>query len=170
MKMRQSETAATVVGVRERLKRLDVMYQHFPIYFVTACTAKRKQLLATETVHRDFKEFASSGPNYGAWVGAFVFMPDHFHLFVAVDDQKLGLSRWGKALKGKLSSALRVPGTSAPYWQKGFFDHVLRSAESYSQKWEYVRENPVRVGLVKRWEDWPYLGEIFDLRFHDWRL
>jgi len=39
-------------------------------------------------------------------------------------------------------------------------DHVLRSNESYSQKWNYVRENPVRAGLVKSAEDWPYQGEI----------
>ena len=32
--------------------------------------------------------------------------------------------------------------------QEGFFDHLLRSYESYAQKWEYVRENPVRAGLV----------------------
>lgn len=47
-----------------------------------------------------------------------------------------------------------------PVWQRGFFDHVLRSDESYAQKWDYVRENPVRAGLVKRAEDWPYAGEI----------
>ena len=35
-----------------------------------------------------------------------------------------------------------------------------RSDESYSQKWNYVRENPVRAGLVKSVEDWPYQGEI----------
>ena len=34
-------------------------------------------------------------------------------------------------------------------WQEEFFDHVLRSSESYSQKWNYVKENPVRAGLVK---------------------
>jgi REP-associated tyrosine transposase len=27
-----------------------------------------------------------------------------------------------------------------PLWQPGFFDHLLRNDESYSQKWEYVRE------------------------------
>ena len=44
--------------------------------------------------------------------------------------------------------------------QRGFFDHLLRSAESYGQKWNYVRENPVRAGLVEKAEDWPYAGEI----------
>jgi len=46
-----------------------------------------------------------------------------------------------------------------PIWQAEFFDHVLRSAHSYDQKWVYVRENPVRAGLVARPEDWPHAGE-----------
>jgi hypothetical protein len=37
---------------------------------------------------------------------------------------------------------------------------VLRSDESYSQKWNYVRENPARTGLVNSEEDLPYQGEI----------
>jgi hypothetical protein len=51
----------------------------------------------------------------------------------------------------------------SPHWEKDFFDHVMRSEESYEQKWLYVRENPVRAGLVKRWEDWSYQGEIHHL-------
>jgi len=45
-------------------------------------------------------------------------------------------------------------------WQPGFFDHILRNDESYSQKWQYVYENPVRTGLVESPDQWPYQGEI----------
>ncbi len=48
-------------------------------------------------------------------------------------------------------------------WQQGFFDHVLRSEESYAQKSEYVRQNPVRAGLTTRADDWPFQGEIHPL-------
>jgi hypothetical protein len=44
--------------------------------------------------------------------------------------------------------------------RRGFFDHLLRSDESYAEKWNYVRENPVRAGLAQSGEDWPYAGEI----------
>jgi hypothetical protein len=47
-----------------------------------------------------------------------------------------------------------------PIWQRGFFDHLLRSEESYAQKWDYVRGNPVRAQLVEKVEDWPYAGEF----------
>ena len=45
-------------------------------------------------------------------------------------------------------------------WQREFFDHILRSEESYSQKWNYVRDNPVRAGLVRSADAWKYAGEI----------
>ena len=47
-----------------------------------------------------------------------------------------------------------------PAWQEGFFDHLLRSGESYAEKWNYVRMNPVRAGLIEQSEDWPYAGKV----------
>lgn len=46
-------------------------------------------------------------------------------------------------------------------WQEGFHDHKFRTPESETRKWEYVCLNPVRAGLVKRPEEWPFGGEIF---------
>jgi hypothetical protein len=40
------------------------------------------------------------------------------------------------------------------------FSIILRSDESYAEKWNYVRENPVRAGLVRNASEWPYQGEI----------
>ncbi len=51
-------------------------------------------------------------------------------------------------------------GIKAPFWQKEFFDHLIRSGESYSEKWEYMRQNPVRAGLVSNADDWKYSGHI----------
>ena len=62
-------------------------------------------------------------------------------------------------LKQALAKHIALTGTS-PIWQRGFFDHVLRNDESYEDKWNYVRENPVRAGLVTKADDWPYSGEI----------
>jgi len=106
--------------VPDRLKRLDIIYHHSPIYFVTTSAASRRRLLANEAIHSAFKIFTDSGPNYGAWLGAYVLMPDHLHLFVSIDDQQIRLSAWMKALKGTLSSELRAKGCASPYWQKGF--------------------------------------------------
>jgi len=61
-------------------------------------------------------------------------------------------------------------GVAPSHWQKGFFDHVLRSQESAGEKWKYVRENPVRAGLVEYSSEWRYLGEIFALDYRVERL
>jgi putative transposase len=104
--------------------------------------------------------------NTGAWVGAYVIMPDHLHLFVSMDDQRIMLSAWMKSLKNTASKALRMNRIPPPHWQKTFFDHLVRNSESYSEKWSYVRENPVLAGLVSKNEDWAFMGEIFALEYH----
>jgi REP element-mobilizing transposase RayT len=90
-------------------------------------------------------------------------MPDHLHAFVALDAERVNLPALMKSLKNVLSKKLRERGVAPPHWQKGFFDHVLRSQESAGEKWKYVRENPVRAGLVGYSSEWRYLGEIFAL-------
>ncbi len=149
----------------ERFARLERIFVRAPIYFVTACTAARQALLATAEAHSALIEFAERGEALGAWMGAYVLMPDHLHAFVALDDERISLSSWMKSLKHALSKTLRSGGVTSPLWQKGFFDHVLRSEESAAQKWEYVRDNPVRAGLVSSWQEWPYAGEIFPLEY-----
>ena len=83
-------------------------------------------------------------------------MPDHIHLFVC-GDADFVLSRWLAGLMRVISKALAVRGE---FWQPTFFDHILRSDESYSEKWEYICQNPVRAGLVKESEGWKYQGEV----------
>ena len=145
---------------KPRLRRLDRFYTSCPIYFVTACTQARNRWLSCTEIHKCFTAFCTRGAERGALVGRYVLMPDHLHLFVAFQPGELNLSDWMKSLKNTLSKTLREMGKPAPHWQDGFFDHVLRSSESYGQKWLYSRENPVRSGLVSRPMDWPYQGEI----------
>jgi putative transposase len=139
---------------KQRLSRLDVIFVDAPIYFVTACTVERRKSLAHPAVHKALIEFANDGPAHGAWLGRYVLMPDHLHAFVALDDEKITLGKWMKSLKNTLSKTLRARKISSPHWQKTFFDHVLRTSESYTEKWEYVHANPARAGLVQRAEDW----------------
>ena len=58
-----------------------------------------------------------------------------------------------------------VLASGAPQWkfQSRGWHHRLRDGENYSEKWLYVQENPVRKGLCKRIEDWPFKGKVFDL-------
>ena len=62
----------------------------------------------------------------------------------------------------------RVPPVrNPPLFQRDCWDRQLRTGESYAQKWEYVRNNPVRKGLVAAADDWPYQGELNVLVWHE---
>lgn len=151
----------------DRLRRLNYHFQRSPIYFVTTCTNERRRILSEASLHARLIEFGKEGSAHGAWLGAYVVMPDHLHVFVVIDDRRLPLSTWMKSLKNILSAVLRERHIPSPHWQKGFFDHILGNGESYSAKWHYVRENPVRAGLVADWRDWPFVGQIFNLGFRN---
>jgi REP element-mobilizing transposase RayT len=96
-------------------------------------------------------------------VGRYVVMPDHLHLFVD-GGEKFDLGLWMRGLKRAIAKALTPSPMDGKIWQPGFFDHLLRSSESYEEKWQYVRSNPVRAGLVDDTDRWPYQGEI--VRIH----
>ena len=70
-------------------------------------------------------------------------------------------------MKNFLSKQLRRQAIPPPHWQKGFFDHVIRTGKSYSEKWNYVILNPVRAGLSKSPSEWPYQGEINPIWFSE---
>jgi putative transposase len=108
-------------------------------------------------------EFEAALARHGWMVGSFVVMPDHLHFFCAPggNDIAAPLSRFIGAFKQwSAKDIVGVANLSAPLWQREFFNHVLRSKESYDAKQQYVMANPVRAGLVLRPEDWPYRGEI----------
>jgi putative transposase len=150
---------------KPRLQRLDRLFTSEPVFFITACTPDRRRILANNTVQKAFVRFATDAAARGIFVGRYVIMPDHLHFFVAFAPTAPALSLWIKSLKNSLSKALRKQAVASPHWQKGFFDHVLRSDESYNEKWAYVVENPVRAGLVDAVSAWPYQGEIHPLEY-----
>jgi putative transposase len=136
-----------------------------PLYFVTFNTSKRESILARDEVHEAFCMFCTRAQEHDVAVGRYVIMPDHIHLFVALPIDGMALPRWVQSLRNVIGKKLGQLGISKPHWQEGFFDHLLRSHESYSQKWEYVRMNPVRAKLCDRPESWPYQGEIVRIPF-----
>ena len=150
--------------------RLPVIFQRYdpPLYLVTFNTLLRRPLLACDAVHDAFREYAERGLAFHVATGRYVLMPDHVHVFVRIG-RDMTLRRWESGLKqrlGKTLTMLRREPTAVPglkiksFWQPGFFDHLLRHSECYSEKWDYVWRNPVRAGLAARPEDWPYQGEI----------
>jgi REP element-mobilizing transposase RayT len=143
--------------IKDRPHRLDLIFPDAPLFFVTFCTRDRRRINSLAKAKIALERYAAKAlDKFNVAVGRYVIMPDHIHLFVR-GDERFALSPWVGGLKRAVSIALNV---RRGLWQPGFFDHILRSDESYSEKWQYVRENPVRAGLVQHSDEWRYQGEV----------
>lgn len=125
------------------------------IVFVTACTRNRMPWLAAKEVQNLLVQ-AWTGAE--AWlVGDYLLMPDHVHFFAAPRNITVPFEKWQTYWKSRFTRS-HVHGEWR--WQPHAFHHRLRDGESYEAKWRYVRENPVRAGLVKEPDEWPFQGRL----------
>lgn len=84
---------------------------------------------------------------------AYVVMPNHVHLLLAVNGTDLpSLIRDWKSQCGFAISRARQ--LHAPLWQARYFDFILRRVADFWDKFDYIHQNPVRAGLVTNANDW----------------
>jgi putative transposase len=125
------------------------------IVFLTVCAAGRKPWLAAPAVH---ESLCAAWNSAQAWlVGYYLLMPDHLHLFCAPHDLSFSVEKWVTYWERQFRRLHKDPQAR---FQPHSFHHRLRRQESYTDKWNYVRENPLRQGLVKDSNDWPYQGML----------
>jgi len=140
-------------------RRLDgISYLGPQTYFVTSCTLNRcKAFTANEFCEECRSELIASSQRFGFTTTAYCLMPDHAHLLttgnradaslpalVADWKQRTGFA-WHRRSGGRL-------------WQKGYYEHILRSDEAHLSIARYIFENPVRAGLVKDAREYSWLG------------
>src|SRR2546426_7959993 len=85
---------------------------------------------------------------------AWCVMPNHVHVvFSTLGERKLEaiLHSW-KSFSAQ--GANRLLGRSGSFWQREYFDHLVRNEASLSRIIRYVQENPQKAGL----RDWPWVG------------
>ncbi|HUJ09391.1 MAG TPA: transposase [Verrucomicrobiae bacterium] len=125
------------------------------IYYVTCCTHDRRRVFTTEArVALALGELRETSRRLARLVGGVVVMLDHVHFFCSpMDRDGHVLPSFVGAWRAAVTRRLSASGIHGSVWQKSFFDHMLRSDESYGNKWEYVRRNPDRAGLndFRRW-------------------
>ena len=126
-------------------------------YFITASAYMHQNLFQrTETAdlllvtlfrYRDADEFL---------VHEFVVMPNHIHLLLSVDDDH-AIGRAVQMIKGGFSFAMGKAGLKLKAaWQPSYYEHRVRDAEEYGRMRAYIRDNPVRRGLVRTAGEYPY--------------
>jgi hypothetical protein len=83
-------------------------------------------------------------------------MPDHLH-FLLQDKDVVGFVR---VFKGRLTPEARRLERGRVLWQRSFYDHALREAESLGDVALYIWENPVRTGIITCASAYPWSGSL----------
>jgi len=124
------------------------------IFSVTKCVQPKRPVLDEETREFVVSSFRFCVERGDIELGAFVVMPDHFHILMGLR-KDWTLSYWMKCLmsfvSAKTTSRLQVFGC---HWQQGFYDTQVHSEKQFDYLTDYIHGNPVRADLVKGPEEW----------------
>jgi putative transposase len=129
-------------------------YQHQRcLHFITFSCFRRMPLLDSVPAREAFeRELERVRRWYGAYITAYVVMPEHIHLLIS-EPERNTLSVVIQMLKHISSRKLKLPG-SACFWQAHYYDFPVWSERKRMEKLRYIHRNPVKRGLVARPEDW----------------
>ncbi len=139
-------------------------------YFFTVVTKDRRSILTTpiarRLLHEAFERVRSRLPFE---MRASVLLPDHLHcLWTLPPNDDDFPQRWSRVKATFTREFLRSGGTEAAVtadhrrqrrrgvWQPRYWEHLIRDEEDYVQHRDYIHLNPVKHGLVKTPEAWPW--------------
>lgn len=98
-----------------------------------------------------------------------VVMPDHVHLLLLPVEKAKGIYHDLGIILGSIKATScrlinQLEDWTGSQWQVESYDHLVRSPSDYEQCWEYIRDNPVKAGLVDQTIDyrWLFLGSKSD--------
>ncbi len=126
-------------------------------YHITVVSAGRVPVLAGSSASAVIASLRRAAEALQFELLAFVVMPDHVHLLVCGRTDESNLVAFVQRFK-QLTGFAYKRLTGGRLWQPSFHDHVLRRDEDVRTVARYIAENPLRAGLVRGDEVWPYQG------------
>jgi putative transposase len=86
----------------------------------------------------------------------FVIMPDHLHVLLTVYDE-MTIEKAMQLIKGRFSHRLSHEfGYKGEVWHRGFAEVQVMNRESHDKHREYIAQNPVKAGMAKSADEFPF--------------
>ena len=89
---------------------------------------------------------------------AYVILPDHFHMLIQPDGES-NFSQIMHAMKGRFTRAYKKRFSMTDhinFWQKRFWDHVIRDENDLENHFHYIHYNPIKHGYVDHPQNWKH--------------
>jgi putative transposase len=141
-----------------RLSRFD--YDAPGAYFVTICVAGKECVLGSVQGGRVLlntlgavvaRGLADVPTRRAAHVDSSFVMPNHVHAVIWLRGNGTSLGQVVGAFKAASAREInRLRGVAGiPFWQRGYFDHVVRDDNDLERVREYIATNPIRWSAGK---------------------
>ncbi len=151
-----SEPARPFSRTLHRLARFDYSNPDHA-YFVTICARRGTAPFSDPRLAKAIMDSLDwLREMRGVVIYACCLMPDHVHLLLRLTDDRRGLGTILGAFKSFTTRASWKLGFKGTLWQERFYDHIVRRSEDGHSIAEYIRQNPVRKGLVTDPDAYPW--------------
>jgi REP element-mobilizing transposase RayT len=79
----------------------------------------------------------------------FVVMPDHIHAIIEITEVAHSLPAILGSFKSAVTRICRQRNLidGHPFWQRGYFEHIVRTEKSLLRLRQYILDNPVQLDL-----------------------
>lgn len=142
---------------RKELRLKDYDYSKKGMYFLTICVKDRIEILG-KIINENRIELSNEGniakqsieqieQKYtGIIIDEYIIMPNHIHMIIIVDkENNITISRLIKQYKMYVSKEVKYG-----FWQKSFYEHIIRNEKEYIKISEYIQNN------VRNWKQDKY--------------
>ncbi len=86
---------------------------------------------------------------------AYAIMPNHVHVVIFPHVELRRITQTIKGFTARRANQI-LDRTGQPFWQDESYDHWVRDQGELQKVIRYVEWNPVKAGLAKTIEDWPW--------------
>ncbi len=143
---------------------------HIPgtTYFFTVNTYHRQRLLTHPEVLANLRNaLRAVRDQYPFRIDALAVLPDHLHALWTLPPGDADYATCWNLIKRQVSqpsrhlishaqSASRNKRREIGFWQRRYWEHLIRGDTDFERHVDYVHYNPVKHGLVTQVRDWPY--------------
>jgi putative transposase len=138
------------------------------VYFFTVITYDRQAVLLEEAVRAALRQGIENARRTLPFeIEAWVLLPDHLHCLWTLPPEDHNFSARWAIIKRQVSRDCSLPHqpmlsqsrqrrNESGFWQRRFWEHLIRDETDFRHHMDYIHWNPVKHGYVKQVADWPY--------------
>ena len=132
------------MSVNDFLKRKDIRLKSYDyssngFYFVNICTYHKRPMVEEHRI--EIEKILLNLPKrfLGLSIDYYSLMSDHVHMILIFQDVKVSLSEVIRTFKSLVSKTI----AEGVFWQRNYYEHVIRTEDALNKIREYIRNNPL---------------------------